>query len=86
MEGLVMLIAGGNILADIPSALAKEQFIELLSAPHLRIERIVSIGHSSPPGHFDDQDWSERVLVQPSAIVALSGQGEGRRTPLSLRS
>jgi hypothetical protein len=44
MEGLPMLVAGRDMLVDIPRRLAKEQFIELLAAPHLRIGRIVSIG------------------------------------------
>jgi cupin 2 domain-containing protein len=79
MKGLLMPVSGGNILADIPRRLATEQFIELLSAPGLRIERIVSIGHSSPPGHFDDQDWAEWVLVlQGAAKVLFEGEVEPR--------
>jgi hypothetical protein len=46
-EGILMAIAHGNIFANIPVKLRDEQFIELLSVPNLRIERIVSIGHSS---------------------------------------
>jgi cupin 2 domain-containing protein len=78
-EQPLMSIGVGNILADIPRNLAKEQFIELLSAPHLRIERIVSIGHSSPPGHFDDQDWAEWVMVlQGAAKVLFEAEVEPR--------
>jgi cupin 2 domain-containing protein len=74
-----MPVASSNILADIPRRLANEQFIELLSAPHLRIERIVSIGHSSPPGHFDDQDRAEWVLVlQGAAKVLFEGEADPR--------
>ena len=74
-----MPVASGNILADIPRRLDKEQFIELLSAPHLRIERIVSIGHSSPPGCFYDQDWAEWVLViQGAAKVLFEAEVEPR--------
>jgi hypothetical protein len=32
MEGLLMPVASGNILTDIPLGLAQEQFIELFSA------------------------------------------------------
>jgi cupin 2 domain-containing protein len=79
MEGLLMPVASGNILADIPLGLAQEQFIELFLAPHLRIERIVSLGHSSPPGHFDDQDWAEWVVVlQGSAKVLFESEAEPR--------
>jgi cupin 2 domain-containing protein len=79
MEGLLMPLASGNILADIPRQLANEQFIELLSVPNLRIERIVSVGHSSPPGYFYDQDRAEWVLIlQGSAKVLFEGEPEPR--------
>lgn len=56
-----------------------EQFIELFSAPNLRIERIVSIGHSSPPGYFYDLDWAEWVLVlQGAAKVLFEAEVEPR--------
>jgi cupin 2 domain-containing protein len=74
-----MALLGGNILANIPVKLFDEQFIELLSVPNLRVERIVSTGHSSPPGHFYDQDWTEWVLVlQGSAKVLFEGEPEPR--------
>jgi cupin 2 domain-containing protein len=72
-----MALAAGNIFAYIPGKLADEQFTELLSTPHVRIERIVSTGHSSPPGHFYDQDRAEWVLVlQGSAKVLFEGEPE----------
>ena len=74
-----MPVAGGNIFTDVPRTLAAEQFVELLSAPRLRIERIVSTGQSSPPGHFDDQDWVEWVLVlQGLAKILVEGEAEPR--------
>jgi cupin 2 domain-containing protein len=84
MEGLLMLmpVASGNILTDIPRQLANEQFIELLSVPNLRIERIVSAGHSSPPGYVYDQDRAEWVLIlQGSAKVLFEGEPEPRLVP-----
>lgn len=78
-----MPVSGGNILAHIPPDLTDEQFIELLSAPHVRIERIVSSGQSSPPGHFYDQDWAEWVLVVQGAAEILF---EGEAEPTLLRS
>jgi cupin 2 domain-containing protein len=70
-------LLGGNILANIPVKLRDEQFIELLSVPNLRIERIVSVGHSSPPGYFYDQDRAEWVLVlQGSAKVFFEAEAE----------
>ena len=57
-----MTIAG-NLLADVPTALAEEQLRVLLEAPGVRIERIVSTGQASPPGFWYDQDQAEFVLV-----------------------
>jgi len=45
-----MAIDSGNLFAGIPDTLPHEQIDALLCAPHVRIERIVSRGHSSPPG------------------------------------
>ena len=53
----------GNLLADVPSAMAEEDPRTLLAMPDLRIERIVSTGQASPPGFWYDQDWAEWVLV-----------------------
>ena len=52
-----------NLLADLPARLPEELVQTLLSAPHLRIERIVSQGHASPPGFWYDQDEHEWVLL-----------------------
>ena len=35
----------------------------LVRTPHLRLERIVSIGHATPAGHWHDQDRDEWVLL-----------------------
>lgn len=54
-----MPITSGKILADIPGKLSDEQFTELLATPHIRVERIVSTGQTTPAGQFYDQDWAE---------------------------
>jgi cupin 2 domain-containing protein len=55
-------------------------FTELLSAPHLRIERIVSTGQASPEAGWFDQAWSEWVIVlSGEARVAFEDEGEPRR-------
>ena len=70
----------GNILASVPDKPDAEQFIELLLAPGLRIERIVSIGHTTPPGEWLLQDRSEWVLlVQGEACLRLEGAPEPQR-------
>jgi len=56
-------VSRGNLLADIPASLAREELLALLTTPDLRIERIVSTGQASPPGFWYDQDWAEWVLV-----------------------
>ena len=52
-----------NLFDALPDASAAEQFIELLSRPGLRIERIVSSGQASPPGFWYDQPQAEWVLL-----------------------
>ena len=46
------MIESGNLFAGIPDTLADEQFTMLLTTPNVRIERIVSRGHASPPGFW----------------------------------
>jgi cupin 2 domain-containing protein len=63
-----------NLLADLPSILPDELFTTLLEATNLRIERIVSHGHSSPEGFWYDQDQHEWVVVlKGSARLSIEG-------------
>lgn len=67
-----MVEHGGNILADLPeTALPEEQLTELLAAPGLRLERIVSTGQASPPGFWYDQAQAEWVLLLAGAASLL---------------
>jgi cupin 2 domain-containing protein len=51
----------------------------LLATPHLRIERIVSTGQASPPGHWYDQDRVEWViLLRGSAAILFEGESAPR--------
>ncbi|MDG4559849.1 MAG: cupin domain-containing protein [Candidatus Competibacter sp.] len=61
----------GNLLAGIPASLVAEQFDLLLQTGACRLERIVSIGHATPPGEWYDQDGDEWVVL-------LQGQAELR--------
>jgi cupin 2 domain-containing protein len=56
-------------LSTLAPALEAETFQDILQAPHLRIERIVSHGHTSPAEGWYDQAEHEWVLV-------LEGRGE----------
>ncbi|CAK1758961.1 cupin domain-containing protein [Vibrio crassostreae] len=70
-----------NIYADIPSSLPNEVFTDIISNDNVRIERILSHGHSSPEEGWYDQDEHEWVMV-------IEGQGviefdDGRVVTLS---
>jgi cupin 2 domain-containing protein len=72
-----MQTLSGNLLANVPQRLDDEQFSELLAAPGLKIERIVSTGQNTPPGEWLVQDRDEWVLlVQGEAAVRLEGSAE----------
>ena len=77
-----MKIPTGNVFADIPAALSAELFTPLLDAPNVRIERIVSLGHASPPGFWYDQPQAEWVIVLLGAAAILF---EGEASPRTLR-
>ena len=70
-----------NIYSDVPSSIPNEIFNDLISTENVRVERIVSHGHSSPEEDWYDQDENEWVIV-------LEGQGviefeDGRVVTLS---
>jgi cupin 2 domain-containing protein len=52
----------------------EEQFQKLLETPTVRIERIVSEAHQSPPGFWYDQSETEWVMVlRGAATLELHG-------------
>ena len=63
------MAATGNLFADISPKGADEQLTQLLRTPAVRIERIVSHGHASPPGFWYDQDLAEWVLLLAGAAI-----------------
>jgi cupin 2 domain-containing protein len=70
----------GNLFANLPDKRADEEFTELFSAPNLQVERIVSLGHASPPGFWYDQDWAEWVLlIAGEAELEFEGETTPRR-------
>jgi hypothetical protein len=62
-------IERGNLFAGVPSTLASERFDVLLRRPDLRLERIVSTGHVTPPGEWYDQADDEWVWTDPVAAT-----------------
>ncbi len=63
-----------NIFDCIPDNLDEEIFQQLVDGEGVRIERIISSGHSSPESGWYDQDRNEWVLVlKGEAILLLEG-------------
>ena len=60
-----------NLLEQIPAQLPSELFEPLLSASNVRIERIVSLGHSSPQNFWYDQAEGEWILLLRGAARLL---------------
>jgi len=66
-----------NLLDSLPIQTTEEVFTELLSRPGVRIERIVSNGHSTPFDAPYDQDHDELVLLlRGSASLWIDCDGE----------
>jgi cupin 2 domain-containing protein len=79
MKNDAAVIGSGNLFAEIPERVIEEQASELVSTPRLRIERIVSNGHSSPAGFWYDQDCAEwLVVLSGSAGLLLEGEAVPR--------
>lgn len=53
----------GNLERNIPANLPTELIETLTKSDHIRIERIVSKGHQSPPNFWYDQPEHEFVLL-----------------------
>jgi len=61
----------GNLYGQIPTSMPEELFQALGGAGRVRIERIVSHGHHSPPDFWYDQD-------QPEWVALLKGEASLR--------
>jgi len=69
----------GNLLRDLPDAGTAEIIDTLLALPGLRIERIVSLGQTSPPGFWYDQPEAEFVvLLAGAARLRFADEDEDR--------
>ena len=68
----------GNLFGEVPYS--QEEYTEILKSGQVRIERIVSQGHVSPPGFWYDQDeWEYVTVLQGSAEL----ETESERITLS---
>lgn len=52
-----------NIFENIPASLPDEFFEEIVAKRGIRIERIVSYGHTTPQNEWYDQSTEEWVMV-----------------------
>jgi cupin 2 domain-containing protein len=63
-----------NLFSAIPPPVKDELSNILVDDQHIRIERIVSHGHASPPGFWYDQEEAEWVIVlKGRALLAIEG-------------
>ena len=67
----------GSLFENIPAELPEEIFETICSTKRVKIERILSKGHSSPEGFWYDQEQNEFVLVlQGSAGLKIEGEDD----------
>ena len=52
-----------NIFKNIPASLPNELFEEIVAAHGMKIERIISYGHTTPQNEWYDQNRDEWVMV-----------------------
>jgi cupin 2 domain-containing protein len=65
----------GNFFRNIPSEIHEEIIEKILNKGNLRIERIISHGHSSPANFWYNQDQNEWVMVlQGQAKLLFEGE------------
>jgi len=65
-----------NLLASLPADLSQEFFKEIINTDYIRIEQIVSNGHTSPKQGWYDQDENEWVVVIKGAGELTFESGE----------
>jgi len=69
-----------NIFENIPDHIPEELFQEILKTENIKVERIVSKGHSSPDNYWYDQEENEWViLLKGSAGLLFEGDEKAVR-------
>lgn len=70
----------GSLITNLPAHVDKEVFEDLLRHEYVRIERIVSLGQTTPAEHWYDQAWDEWVaVIAGAAEVLIEGEPRPRR-------
>lgn len=68
-----------NLFTDLQVTLPSERFDVLVGAPGARLERVVSLGHATPPGQWYDQETNEWVvLLRGAAGLRFEDEPEAR--------
>ena len=66
-----------NLFENIPDNLPAEHFTDLVQEANIRIERIVSLGHTSPESGWYNQAENEWVMVlEGSGTILFENGGE----------
>ena len=68
-----------NIFENIPTQLPEELFENILSKEGLKIERIVSLGHTSPDKGWYNQESDEWVILLSGEAVISFDNGTDTR-------
>ncbi|OWK39171.1 cupin domain-containing protein [Fimbriiglobus ruber] len=71
-----------NLFRDLPAHLPDEVVQTLTAAGAVRVERIISLGHTSPPGFWYDQPQHEWVTLLTGAATL---RFEDEDQPVDLR-
>lgn len=64
-----------NLFENIPDNLPVEHFTDLVKEENIRIERILSLGHTSPESGWYSQDENEWVIVLEGSGTILFEKG-----------
>jgi cupin 2 domain-containing protein len=76
------IFEGANLYDFLPEQPENEVLDVILQRDDLKIERIVSYGHSSPDGDWYDQTYNEWVVVlQGEALMAFEGADDVQLQP-----
>ena len=68
-----------NIFKNIPTQLPKELFENIISKDGIKIQRIISKGHTTPVSEWYNQDNDEWVIVlQGEAILSFEDSNDVR--------
>jgi len=66
-----------NFFENIPDEIPEEILEKIISKKNLKVERIISNGHSSPPNYWYDQNSNEFVLLlKGSAELLFENEGK----------